>query len=79
MVEACESRRGERLPESVRQWYLIDGVVPLRHDADWQTRASNQQGHVQPKQNRRQNRTIAAVHTSIVHRGRGERSNTRFR
>jgi hypothetical protein len=24
MIEACEARSGRRLPEAVRQWYLID-------------------------------------------------------
>jgi hypothetical protein len=41
MIEACEARCGRRLPEAVRQWYLTEGVVPLRHDADWQARARN--------------------------------------
>jgi hypothetical protein len=32
MIEACERLRGGRLPESVRQWYLLEGVVALRED-----------------------------------------------
>jgi hypothetical protein len=32
MIEECEHRTGRRLPEAVRQWYLVDGVVALRDD-----------------------------------------------
>jgi hypothetical protein len=46
MIEACEARSGRRLPEAVRQWYLIDRVVTLRHDTDWQTRARNEQQYL---------------------------------
>src|SRR5262245_24683322 len=35
LIEACEARRGRRLPETVRRWYLHEGVVPLHHDANW--------------------------------------------
>jgi hypothetical protein len=45
MIEAHEARSG-RLPEAVRQWYLIDRVVALRHDADWYARAGNQRDHL---------------------------------
>jgi len=33
IIEAHEAQNG-RLPEAVRQWYLIDRVVPLRYDPD---------------------------------------------
>ena len=46
MIEACEARSGRRLPEAVRQWYLIDRVVALRHDADWSSRARSQRDHL---------------------------------
>ena len=29
LIEACERRCGRRLPEAVRQWYLLRDVVPL--------------------------------------------------
>jgi hypothetical protein len=45
MIEACEVRSG-RLPEAVRQWYLIDRIVALRHDADWYVRARNQRDYL---------------------------------
>jgi hypothetical protein len=32
MIEMCERRCGRRLPEAVRQWYLLDGVVELWDD-----------------------------------------------
>jgi hypothetical protein len=38
-VEACEGRYGRRLPEAVRQWYLIDDVVAL-------TPAEGEEGHL---------------------------------
>ena len=31
-IEDCERRCGRRLPEAVRQWYLIEGVVQLWYD-----------------------------------------------
>jgi hypothetical protein len=46
MIEACEARSGQRLPESVRQWYLIDGVVFLRPDNDWRERVRNQRDYL---------------------------------
>ena len=33
MIEAYERRRGQRLPEAVRQWYLLRDVVPLTLEA----------------------------------------------
>ncbi len=32
LIEACERRCRQRLPEAVRQWYLLEGVVALWHD-----------------------------------------------
>jgi hypothetical protein len=40
MIEAHEARSG-RLPEAVRQWYLTEGVVPLREE-----NAADQVGHL---------------------------------
>jgi hypothetical protein len=46
MIEACERRCGRRLPESVRQWYLVEGVVALHYDADWHAPASSQKSYL---------------------------------
>jgi hypothetical protein len=32
LIEECERRRGTRLPESVRQWYLTEGALSLWYD-----------------------------------------------
>ena len=46
MIETRGARCGRRLPEAVRQWYLIDAVVALQDESDWNIRVTNQLGHL---------------------------------
>jgi hypothetical protein len=46
MIDVSEARMGRRLPEAVRQWYLIDGVVALPDEANWRERIESQRNHL---------------------------------
>src|SRR5690242_19268834 len=44
MIESWERQQGQRLPEAVRQWYLIENVVAIRDVEEWPRR--NEEGHL---------------------------------
>src|SRR5262249_35292861 len=46
MIEVCEAHCGWRLPEAVRQWYLIDQVVPLQRVDNFHGFPENEENHL---------------------------------